>query len=198
MVPAAPLESSMASSQAQVVLSPQLADLRKQFEASSDHARKLLITNDEGILRKEPLLGGWSVLQCVQHLALTNRLYQPIFDEAFPRAKNGSEPYKKDFKGRMLAWVMEPPYRMKVKTREGLDPETVGTPQQVLDDFLASQQMIFGWLDRANGLALNDVQVASPFNEKMRYNLFSLFNILASHERRHLWQAEQAKKHIAT
>jgi hypothetical protein len=137
------------------------------------------------------------MLHCIEHLALTNKLYTPIFDEAFPRAKAGSEPYKKDFKGRMLAWIMEPPYRMKVKTREGLDPQTLGTPQQVLNDFLASQELIFGWLERANGLALNDVFVASPFNEKVHYNLYSLFHILAAHERRHLWQAEQVKRSIS-
>lgn len=181
----------------QIGLSPQLADLRKQFEACTRHARQMLTSNPEATLRQQAALGGWSMLQCVEHLALTNKLYAPIFEEAFPRAQKGGEPYGKDFKGRMLAWVMEPPYRMKVKTREGLDPETVGSPQEVLDHFQASQQLIFGWLDRANGLALNDVKVASPFNEKVHYNLYSLFHILAAHERRHLWQAEQVKKHIS-
>lgn len=180
-----------------ISLSPQLADLRKQFEACTDRVRQMLSENSEDALRAPPAMGGWSILQCIEHLALTNRLYAPIFDEAFPRAQKGGEPYKKDFKGRMLAWIMEPPYRMKVKTREGLDPVQVGSPQEVLNDFTASQQLIFNWLDRANGLALNDVFVASPFNEKVHYNLFSLFNILAAHERRHLWQAEQVKRLIS-
>jgi hypothetical protein len=187
----------MASAPTAVSLSPQLADLGKQFEACTAHARRMLSETSEAQLRQKPATGGWSMLQCVEHLALTNTLYAPIFAEAFPSARKGEEPYKKDFKGRMLAWIMEPPYRMKVKTRDGLDPETVGSPQQVLDAFLASQQLISNWLQQANGLALNEVMVASPFNEKMHYNLFSLFNILAAHERRHLWQAEQVKQHIA-
>lgn len=186
----------MASPSSPAALSPQLADLRKQFEACTAQVRQMIASNSEQQLTQQPPTGGWSMLHCIEHLALTNKLYQPIFDGAFANAKKGSEPYKKDFKGRMLAWMMEPPYRLKVKTREGLDPLTLGSPQAVLDAFLESQQLIFGWLERANGLALNDVMVASPFNEKVHYNLFSLFHILAAHERRHLWQAEQAKKSI--
>jgi hypothetical protein len=32
----------------------------------------------------------------------------------------------------------------------------------------------------------------SPFDSRVRYNLFSAFRIIAAHQRRHLWQAEQA------
>ena len=187
----------MASFSARVSLSPQLADLRKQFEECSERARQMVSSHDLITLQAAPPSGGWSMLKCVEHLALTNKLYERIFDDAFARAQKGSEPYRKDFKGRMLAWIMEPPYRMKVPTREGLDPQAVGSPEEVLNHFLASQDLIFGWLERANGLALNEVMVASPFNEKVHYNLYSLFHILAAHERRHLWQAEQVKKHIA-
>ena len=186
----------MASPSSPAPLSPQLAELRKQFEARSERAQQLVRGLSEQHLTQQPPDGGWSILHCIEHLALTNKLYKPIFEDAFTRAKHGSEPYRKDFKGRLLAWILEPPYRMKVKTRKDLDPLTFGDSKAVVKEFLATQQMIFGWLDRANSISLNDVFVASPFNEKMRYNLFSVFHILAAHERRHLWQAEQVKKQL--
>jgi hypothetical protein len=33
--------------------------------------------------------------------------------------------------------------------------------------------------------------VQSPFNEKVKYNLYSCLTILPPHQHRHLWQAEQ-------
>jgi hypothetical protein len=35
-------------------------------------------------------------------------------------------------------------------------------------------------------------KITSPFDSRVRYNVFSMFRILETHERRHLWQAEQA------
>jgi hypothetical protein len=35
-------------------------------------------------------------------------------------------------------------------------------------------------------------KVTSPFDSRVSYNVFSMFCILETHERRHLWQAERA------
>lgn len=184
----------MASSQVQPTLSPQVADLREQFEACSRTAREMFAAHDEAALKRRPASGGWSAAECVAHLTLTTGNYEPIFQDGFSRAPKGSEPYKKDLKGRLLAWIMEPPYKHGVKTRPNFEPVNLGPAQQVLADFLDSQKVMFARLDRANGLALDKVKVASPFKESVTYNMYSLFWILASHQRRHIWQAEQALK----
>jgi hypothetical protein len=67
---------------------------------------------------------------------------------------------------------------------------------RVLEDFLESQKVMFSRVERANGLALDQVKVASPFKESVKYNMYSLFWILAAHQRRHIWQAEQALKQL--
>ena len=185
-----------ASPQTQPHLSPQLAELSKEFEACSERARQMFAAQDESALRQRPPKGGWSVVECVDHLRLTTGEYEAIFQDGFSRAQNGSEPYKRDFKGRFLAWIMEPPYRMGVKTRPGFEPANLGSAQQVLDAFLESQKVMFERLERANGLALDRTLVESPFKKDFFYNMYSLFHILAAHQRRHLWQAEQALKAI--
>jgi hypothetical protein len=43
--------------------------------------------------------------------------------------------------------------------------------------------------ERASGLDLNRLRLASAFNPRLKYNLFSRFHVLAAHERRRLWQA---------
>jgi hypothetical protein len=186
----------MASPQAQPTLSPQLAELRDEFEACSERARQMFAAHDEVTLKQRLPNGGWCAAECVVHLTLTTGQYEPIFQDGFSRAQKGSEPYKKDFKGRFLAWIMEPPYRMGVKTRPGFEPVNTGSTQQVLVEFLESQQVMFARLERANGLALSQTLVESPFKQGFFYNMYSLFHILVAHQRRHLWQAEQALKQI--
>jgi hypothetical protein len=65
-----------------------------------------------------------------------------------------------------------------------------------LNDFLASQQQLIETLYRANGIRLDRVKVQSSFNPRIYYNLLSFFSILAAHQRRHLWQAEQVRKEV--
>lgn len=49
----------------------------------------------------------------------------------------------------------------------------------------------------AVSLPLDRIKIASPFDRRFKYNLFSFFHILLAHERRHLWQAERVKEAIA-
>ncbi len=177
-------------------LSPQLTDLRHQFEACSEHAQQMFAAHAEAALTQRPVTGGWCAAECIVHLTLTTANYEAIFQDGFSRAVKGSGPYKRDFKGKLLAWIMEPPYRHGVKTRPNFEPLNLGSTQQVLAGFLESQKVMFARLERANGFALDKVKVASPFKQSVTYNMYSLFWILAAHQRRHLWQAEQALKSI--
>jgi hypothetical protein len=76
-----------------------------------------------------------------------------------------------------------------------LEP-TIEDVSRVLPDFLASQQQFLEAMERWNGRALDKVMVTSAFNKRLRYNIFSLFNVVAAHERRHLWQAQRVKDQI--
>ena len=44
----------------------------------------------------------------------------------------------------------------------------------------------------ARGIDLGRLRIISPFDKRVRHNLYSAFRIVAAHQRRHLWQAEQA------
>jgi hypothetical protein len=66
----------------------------------------------------------------------------------------------------------------------------------VLPDFLASQQEFLNAMQMWDGRALDKVFITSPFNQRLRYNIYSLFNVVAAHQRRHLWQAQRVKEQI--
>jgi len=68
----------------------------------------------------------------------------------------------------------------------------VEQPQLIVPEFLKRQAAILQILDDASGLASGKVKIVSPFNKHVRYSVWSSFCVTASHERRHLWQAERA------
>jgi DinB superfamily len=133
--------------------------------------------------------------ECLEHMTATTRLYLPILRDALENAPSGEGPYKMDWRGRLLKWILEPPYRSRVKTLASLEPKIVDI-KRVLPDFLASQQQLFTAMEPWNGRALDKVLITSPFNKRLRYNIYSLFNVVAAHQRHHLWQAGRAKETI--
>lgn len=177
------------------VIPDQLADLRRELNSSSQTARKLTDLLSDAALQQRPKKGGWSIAECIQHLTATNHLYIPILASAFKGAPAGNGPYVMDWRGRLLKWVLEPPYRSKVKTIPSLEPK-IEDLRRVLPDFIDSQQQFVDAMAPWQGRALDKVLITSPFNKRLRYSIYSLFNVVAAHQRRHLWQAHRVKEEI--
>lgn len=99
-----------------------------------------------------------------------------------------------EWKARLLRWLLEPPARLKMPTPERFQPVAIDDPGRVIPDFVGSQAQLLERLTRGEGLALDQYRIVSPFAKSVRYNLYSAFVMIAAHERRHLWQAEQASQ----
>jgi hypothetical protein len=178
-----------------VDLNPQLGEIKHQLANCSQRVQHVCHGLSRDQLTKRPASGGWSIAECIAHLALTTAEYLKVAERAFADAPEGKGPYKRDFVGRVLAWTLEPPYRLKAKTLPAYVPAHAEL-QNVLGDFLESQKLLIETLHRANSIALDRVKVQSSFNPRIHYNLLSFFSILVAHQRRHLWQAEQVRKQI--
>ena len=176
----------------------QLDEVKAQFDAASARAKQLLTSSSGEALARRPQPDRWSPVECVSHLTLTNQHYPPLIRGALEQASPGDGPYGMDFRGRFLRWILEPPYRSGVKTMPSMEPPAGESPEQVLAAFLASQEVILKLLEAARGKALEKTTITSPFSKRMRYNAYSCFLVLAAHERRHLWQAEQALAQMKT
>lgn len=185
----------MATGPARLGLQPQLEELRAQFAANTQRAAAIAGGMAAAKLAQRPRDGGWSIAECIAHLTIMTREWLRLYAETFATAPAGTGPYRKDLVGRLLAWSMEPPYRLKSQTLPSFEPQAAD-PAHVHEEFAASQELLFALLEKANGLALDKVKLRSVFNERIHYNLFSMFHILAAHQRRHLWQAEQVMKQL--
>ena len=83
---------------------------------------------------------------------------------------------------------------MKSRTTKPFEPVDVPDPTGVAERCAATNARFEALVKRAAGLDSSRARVVSPFNEKVRYNLYAAFRILLAHARRHLFQAAEAAR----
>ena len=181
-------------------LSPQLERVIAEMDLATEKASAVVNGLTEGQLKQRVDPNSWSVAECIVHLNMTSKEYLPLLDEALERANQEGTTrkpkLKMDVMGRMLKWSLEPPARLKVKTTNQFQPQDIEPIGELLTTFGSLQEQLKARIQKAGNLAIDKVKITSPFNERVKYNLFSAFQILVAHERRHLWQAEQVRKAI--
>jgi hypothetical protein len=169
-----------------------IAELRK----SSRHAEKMFESHTMGQLQHRPGEGRWSAAVCIAHVNLSNRGYLSSLDTAIRDLRGKAFPAKSTFhlnwNARLLKYWLEPPSRLRPPTSAPFKPLPVRDSEVVFREFLSLEKELEEKLDSARALALDSVKINSPFAEKMKYNCYSAFVLIAAHNRRHLWQAEQA------
>ena len=134
--------------------------------------------------------------ECLIHLNLTSRAFLPLIRDAITRGRDrrvaGSGPYRRDLVGWFLCWMTEPPIRLRVKTTAPFVPGSTEPKEQVLHELDALQAQLVGCVRESDGLDLGRLRVGSPFDPRIRYNLYSCLRLIPAHQRQHLSQAERA------
>ncbi len=179
----------------------QLQTILDQFDAAQARLHRLAddLTETRWAERADP--ARWSVAECVAHLNLTSRAYLPLLRDGLEEASGREEPaparYRRDPIGWMLSLGKGPVPRIDrfrlgaVRTIPEFVPER-GLPRaQLVGEFDRIQEEQAGVVREADGCPINRVWVTSPFDQRLRYNLYSTFVILPRHQRRHVVQAER-------
>lgn len=174
---------------------PQLKEIADQFRTALDRLERLASTVPEQQWNQRPEPDRWSVGECVAHLNLTSQAYLPLLREALEQARALGEPapgrHRRDLIGWLLWRGMGPPVRMRTRTGASFVPRGVAGVGELTEQFRRLQEEQIRVVEQADGLPLGKVRIASPFDARVRYNLFSCLSILPRHQHRHLWQAEQ-------
>lgn len=182
-----------------LALTPDIDDLRRQFEQLSADADALVGPLTDAQFVWQPGAGAWSVAQCIDHLNVTARLYLPKLDEAIGAAMRrglyGQGPFRYSVIGRWLVRTQEPPARMRTRAPKTFHPPPDRSRVEIMAAFRAYQVQYIDRLRQANGLDLARAHVSSPAFNWLRFSLGSGFALTAAHERRHLWQARNVTLH---
>jgi hypothetical protein len=158
------------------------------------------LTDEQFNWNAEP--GRWSMAQCLDHLCVTGAQILPRMDQGIERARArqwfSSGPFRY---GRLGNWFVransatERPPRRRFKAPQLYAPSAEPPLSEVVPVFLQLQEELISRLHDANGLDLARVKVSSPVSRLVRLSLGQWFTLVAGHQERHLWQAEQVRRH---
>jgi hypothetical protein len=144
-----------------------------------------------------PQLGKWSIAENLDHLnAGRGRDLDTIASSiAAARAKGivGNGPFRY---GWLSSWIMksqEPPPKRKFKAAKAYAPSPDVIAANALADYFRNTARLGELLQKADGLDL--ARAKTPFGPLKWFPLGALLTHKITHERRHLWQAEQVRSH---
>lgn len=175
---------------------PQLAAIVNDLDAAHRRVQRLdasLTPDDWG---RRPASGRWSPAECLAHLNLTSEAALPVVRESLQTARERQQRaagrYRRDAMGWLVWQVLAPSRGLRTKAIEALVPRRPAAPDTLVREF-GRLQAEFGALVRAaDGLALDAIRVLSPFDRRVRCNLYAALTLVPRHQHRHLNQAEQA------
>lgn len=174
---------------------PQLQAIADEFELASQRLRALEAMQPDELwpVRAEP--GHWSISECILHLNLTSRAFLPPLRLALAKARSTGEPAPRRYRLDPLGWLVwraqSPRARLRFRTPPAFEPADLPPPAEIRASFEQLQSEQLACVHEADGLALQGVKMASPFDPRVHYNLFAALSILPRHQHRHLRQAER-------
>jgi hypothetical protein len=140
---------------------------------------------------------GWSILQCLDHLTLSNQKYLgamwPALRSADPRRSPRKEPYTPGLIARLFVWSLEPPVKFKAPAPNALAPKSSGDPGEVLAAWEKTHEDIRAFVNEAAGFDLNLLTMRNPLVNQLTLSLGTALAVIPAHERRHIWQAGKVR-----
>jgi len=133
----------------------------------------------------------WSIGQCVEHLCITNEKYLPAIADAI--AGEPASPVEEIALGWFARWFIRSFIEPSPQTRRARAPKKIVPGARielcVLDRFLATNVAARNLIQRAANHDINHIRFKNPF-APVRFTAGTGLQIVSSHERRHLLQAE--------
>jgi hypothetical protein len=137
---------------------------------------------------------GWSMLECLDHVAISTGSYLDAMEHAIGNARPGTGASVFRTAGLPSAKFLsslEPPVRTKLRAPSKIRPRPTLNPEGILPAYLKTMDRVSSLVASTAGKDLNTVRFRNPLFPLLRFTVASGFLILAAHGRRHLWQAEQ-------
>jgi hypothetical protein len=175
---------------------PQLQAVTDEFASARERLHRLAATVPADRWAQRPSADKWSPAECVAHLNLTSLAYIPQLRDGLGQARaiGGGAPkrYRRGFMGWLLTRMLRPGKGAKVKTAPAFIPTATAPLAELVAEFDRLQDEQMALVRQADGLPIDRVRLASPFNARVKYTMYGALTILPTHQHRHLLQAEQA------
>jgi hypothetical protein len=173
-------------------LPPDIQEILGALDDSDRRAEALVRDLDEERFNWRPDEKSWSVAQCLDHLNVANRAYLAPMRAALNRkgrVRRGA--IQPGFLGRWFVATLEPPPKRRLPAPKKIVPAARKGRHEVIGEWRRIQAEVKDLLRAGAEQDLNGIRFVNPFFSLIRFSVGTGFQVIAAHERRHLWQAER-------
>lgn len=184
---------------AETTVAPLPGDLRKvldEIEAADRAAENLAAPLTDEQFHWQPDGGRrWSVAQCLEHLATINVVYGAAIQGAVERARDQgwtrTAALAPGVFGRWFIASQEPPVKRRLGAPGNVRPGSTLSRAEILRRYHEAHDRVKATIRQAAAIDANRATFPNPFVKLLRVKVATGLHVIAAHDRRHLWQAEQ-------
>ncbi|MEX2585250.1 MAG: DinB family protein [Balneolaceae bacterium] len=168
--------------------SNEIDEITRQYQSSFGHlnAEKLSWKPDQQT---------WSIAENIQHVIQLNASYFPLINSmkagTWKKPLAARIPVAAGLMKSLILLFIQPDRRRKMKTFQIWEPSTIERPEIILDRFESHQEELKRMIDESQILFDEGAVIASPASRFIVYKLEDAFDIMVTHEKRHLNQARE-------
>jgi len=144
-------------------------------------------------LNRKPNARTWSIAQCIDHIMVINGTYFPVIRQlregTYRVPWHGRFPFLTRYFGNFVLKSVLPDRKKKIKTFPIWEPSQSDLPADILVRFARHQAELKDLIQTSEDLVARGAVIASPASRMIVYPLETAFEIILTHERRHLNQA---------
>ncbi len=118
--------------------------------------------------------------------------FRAALDEARRLGPTKGGTYRRDLIGWLIWKSLTPGNRVKTSTVKAFMPTRNRPGAELVAEFDRLHRELIDLTRQADGWPIDRVKLTSPFNARVRYNLYTGLTINTTHDHRHLLQAERA------
>ena len=172
--------------------------LVNQLDAAQRDVHALVDGLSEANAAWPPAPGAWSVAECLDHLAITNRIYLAAMNEPIASARQMGRlrrgPMRPGLLGGWFVRSLEPPVTKRMRAPRNVVPRSSPPFRDAITAFENAHEEVRVFLRANADLDLNSIRFPNPFIRGLRFSLATGLHVIPAHERRHLWQAWRVRR----
>lgn len=167
-------------------------ELETEVNAQLNTVKAKFIRAGIETLNRPATNGGWSILQCLDHLNSYGLYYLPQIENAIAStAEDSSKTYNTGWLGDYFVNMMAPETgKKKYKAFKGHIPQVDLDAETVFKEFLRQERLLITCLNKARKADLT-VRIPISITRLITLKLGDTFRFIIAHNRRHIMQGER-------
>jgi hypothetical protein len=167
----------------------------EEIDQNTHFVKELFLDLNEDQLNAKPNQNTWSIAQNLAHLIVINESYYPILQDlhhqTYKAPFHTKFPFLVSFFGKFVLKSVTPDRRKKMKTFPIWEPGQSAEVAGILNRFIQHQEELKNAIKNAAVFTGNNVVIHSPASKVIVYKLATAFDIVVTHETRHVNQAKE-------